>query len=331
MIDHNTRMGVLFGTAYGDALGAETEFMRYGEILHRYGQLGPATPAVHDWRVTDDTQMTLALAEAIASATRQTAPLMTDLGRSYLLREAVRTEFLAYLDGRYGGHDGRHPGMTVMTSLRRLAGGAPLFRAGDQLSKGCGANMRVAPVALLPWGEMDMIYAARMQAVITHRHPTAVAAAQLTAQAVRALATGCSLSDLLPYLVSECQDWAMATREGAFPRPLQVARMGWFECQDALWSVETALQVDDRYADPCVITGEGWTAEQCLATALACLLLFPGDPVLAIRRAAATGGDSDSIAAITGALAGAAYGFTAWPADWYSKIEFRQELEGATA
>ncbi len=69
----------------------------------------------------------------------------------------------------------------------------------------------------------------------------------------------------------------------------------------------------DRAADPCLITGEGWVAEEAFATGLLCFLLFPDDPVAAIRRAAVSSGDSDSIACLTGAFAGACHGLAAWP------------------
>lgn len=56
--------------------------------------------------------------------------------------------------------------------------------------------------------------------------------------------------------------------------------------------------------------------------------MFVGEPVLALRRAACTSGDSDSIAALAGAFAGAHLGADAWPADWMERIEHRDELLG---
>ncbi len=49
-------------------------------------------------------------------------------------------------------------------------------------------------------------------------------------------------------------------------------------------------------------------------------------PLTALRRAACTSGDSDSIACLAGAFAGAYLGADAWPADWASRIEYRDEL-----
>jgi len=65
--------------------------------------------------------------------------------------------------------------------------------------------------------------------------------------------------------------------------------------------------------------------------ALHTLLCFPDDPTNALRRAAFTSGDSDSIASITGALAGAAYGRKAFPAIWIQNLEYRREMDSLTA
>jgi ADP-ribosylglycohydrolase len=56
---------------------------------------------------------------------------------------------------------------------------------------------------------------------------------------------------------------------------------------------------------------QSWVAEEALATALLCVLLYPDDPVAALSRAATTSGDSDSIAALAGAITGAAHGISA--------------------
>src|SRR5204863_3881814 len=63
-------------------------------------------------------------------------------------------------------------------------------------SKGAGANMRVAPVGLIRGLDADTLAgAAQMQAGLTHGHPTALAAAELTAVAVRLLGDGLPPAD----------------------------------------------------------------------------------------------------------------------------------------
>jgi ADP-ribosylglycohydrolase len=73
-------------------------------------------------------------------------------------------------------------------------------------------------------------------------------------------------------------------------------------------------------------TGAGWVAEEAFATGLLCFLLFPEEPERVIRHAAVSSGDSDSIACLAGAFAGAHCGINAWPADWRERIEYRERL-----
>src|SRR5689334_22036895 len=66
--------GCLFGMALGDALGAETEFLDVAGILKRFPPTGPVAPRGNPALVTDDTQMALAVGEALIAAPRPYAP-----------------------------------------------------------------------------------------------------------------------------------------------------------------------------------------------------------------------------------------------------------------
>ena len=57
--------GCLFGLAFGDACGAPTEFLSYEQILSMWPVAGPADLDGDPIRVTDDTQMALAVGEAL--------------------------------------------------------------------------------------------------------------------------------------------------------------------------------------------------------------------------------------------------------------------------
>jgi ADP-ribosylglycohydrolase len=108
--------------------------------------------------------------------------------------------------------------------------------------------------------------------------------------------------------------------------PEEFISQGWDECLQVLEHLDSALQVMDRESDPCLATRAGWIAEEALATGLLCFLMFPDNPVAAIRRAAVTSGDSDSIACLTGAFAGSHSGLSAWPANWIERIEYRNQI-----
>ncbi|WP_227025456.1 ADP-ribosylglycohydrolase family protein [Streptomyces tsukubensis] len=318
--------GALTGLALGDALGFPTEFHDVPSILAKCGPwrgMELPTPAY----ITDDTQMTLALARALATVT----------GRGGSAPEAyegpVREEFTRWY---HSPDNNRAPGRTCLVACGLLEGDRRWQDASQTGSKGCGANMRVVPVALIPGLTGDERSGlAQWQAALTHGHPTALAASDLTAHAVRLLAEGAEPTGLVGLLRSYALDrrtdyqerWLGDLWHRAGDRsPREFAARGWDECLDALDRVRAALRDPSPETDPCEATGEGWIAEEALATALLCFLLFPQEPLNVLRRAACTKGDSDSIACLAGALAGAHLGADAWPAPWVDRIEHRDEL-----
>lgn len=323
----------LFGLAYGDAMGKPTEFLPYQEIETAFRPDGPRElPPGDPVLVTDDTQMTLCVAESLAAA-------LGDAPHARLtpapFEAALRRSFIAWAASP---ENNRAPGMTCLRAVGGLADGLPWTRATIAGSKGCGANMRVAPVGLVPGlPNRTRAAAAQFQAALTHGHPTALAASELTAFAVHWLATGLDPDDLLPRLIEHCEtqrtvyyaDWldGLWQRPGATTPEDFIAR-GWDECRAALDRVAAALPDAARWrrTDPCPATGAGWIAEEALATGLFCFLLFRDDPVAALGRAAASSGDSDSLACLAGAFAGAAQGPDAWPAPWRTRIEYSARL-----
>ncbi|MEU2058498.1 ADP-ribosylglycohydrolase family protein [Streptomyces bungoensis] len=319
--------GSLVGLALGDALGFPTEFNDVPSILAKCGP----------WRemelpqrafVSDDTQMTLALGRALRTATE----------RGYLapkrLERPLREEFV---DWYQSPDNNRAPGNTCLRACSLLKEEGRAWQDASQIdSKGCGANMRVAPLGLAPGlSDEQRAGAAQLQAALTHGHPTALAASDLTAHAVHLLARGTDPAGLVGQLRSYAYDhrtrydhtWLgdLWTRSQD-PSPEHFIARGWDECLEILARLQAAVRTVSPETDPCLATGEGWIAEEALATGLLCFLLFPDEPVTALRRAACTSGDSDSIACLTGAFAGAWRGADAWPADWSERIEYRGDL-----
>ncbi|WP_422647315.1 ADP-ribosylglycohydrolase family protein [Actinoalloteichus caeruleus] len=319
--------GALFGLAYGDALGAATEFRTVAEIVAEHGPGGPRDLRGDPALVTDDTQMTLPVGEALLRVT--TPPALSAERVEPLLRSG-------FVEWSRSPENNRAPGMTCLEACGRLADGLPWREATNDWSKGCGANMRVVPAGLAPGlADQERAAFAQFQAALTHGHPTALAASELTALAVRWLADGMAPADLPAALREHCRlqrsvyhhDWLgdLWDRPGV-PDPATYMALGWDECRSAIDRLVEAVAAPDPSRDPCERTGAGWVAEEALATAVHCLLLHQGSPVDALARAATTSGDSDSIACLTGAFAGAALGMDAWPADWAGRIEYRDEL-----
>ncbi|MEU4656556.1 ADP-ribosylglycohydrolase family protein [Streptomyces sp. NPDC023723] len=319
--------GTLTGLALGDALGFPTEFNDVPSILAKCGpwrEMALPDPAY----VTDDTQMTLALARGLRTAAGRGVPAPAAMAA------AVRAEFIAW---NRSPENNRAPGGTCIRACTLLERADRPWQDASQIhSKGCGANMRVAPLGLLPGlSDEQRAGAAQLQAALTHGHPTALAAADLTAHAVRLLADGAEPAGLVGLLRSYALEnrvryherwlgdlWTRA-EDGA---PDRFIARGWDECLAVLDRLRDAVRTVSPETDPCLATGAGWIAEEALATGLLCFLLFPGEPLTALRRAACTSGDSDSIACLAGAFAGAHLGADAWPDAWADRIEYRSEL-----
>lgn len=324
MLAEQRASGALFGLACGDALAAPTEFLRVNEILARYPPAGPTQLAGKPARVTDDTQMTLAVGEAL---------LLSPLPYTATTLEGeLRRQFVTWL---HDPENNRAPGMTCLNACGGLERGLPWQQATIASSKGCGANMRVAPVGLLAVDEGTRAAIAQFQAALTHGHPTALAATDLTARAIAELVADCPPQELPGRLRGYAQqqrltyhkDWLGPLWQvpGASSPEAFISR-GWDECLTILDRLDAALLASKREEDPCLATGEGWIAEEAFATGLLCFLLYPDDPLAALKRAAVTAGDSDSIACLAGAFAGAYHGLAAWPIDWLERIEYADRL-----
>jgi ADP-ribosylglycohydrolase len=326
-MDKNRIAGCLFGTAFGDALGAKTEFWDVSYILRKFPPDGPHIPPGNPALVTDDTQMALAVGDAIANTPHPYQENIEEFGWQ------LRTAFVAW----YNDPDNnRAPGNTCLTACENLIEGQPWTDATIISSKGCGANMRVQPVGVIDVDAETRAGMAQLQAAYTHGHPTGLAAADLTAFVIADLGNGGSHEDL----AKRVREYALSQREvyhevwlgDLWRRAImmrdekQYIARGWEECLDVIDRLDAALKSPDRETDPCLQTGAGWIAEEAFATGLLCFLLYPDDPAAVIHRAAVSSGDSDSIACIAGAFAGAYHGIEAWDADWVERIEYRDRI-----
>jgi ADP-ribosylglycohydrolase len=306
--------GAMLGLAIGDALAYPCEFRGRATILAAFGPAGVTDMvALHDPRwperpiilgrrhppgtYTDDTQMTIAVAEALLEVASRPAAGGADIEA---IMQAMAARFVAW--SRAEDND-RAPGHTCMTACERLAEGAPWREAGVADSKGCGSAMRVAPIGLrFHRDHAQLLEVARASSLITHGHDAALEGAAAAALLVALALAGASPEDMYRAVADAC-----CPRSADF---------------DACWArLPALLDAPPEVALSEAGLGEGWVAEEAVASALYCVWRTPDDLRQTILTAANTDGDSDSIACIAGGISGARNGVEAIPASWCETLE----------
>lgn len=159
----NKALGAYLGFACGDALGATVEFMTPKQIQKRYGVhkdiIGGGWLALEAGQITDDTQMSLALGQAIVDQ------------QGWHIR-AVADNFVAWLES--GPPD---IGNTCRRGISRYRDSGEVFGPVRDDDAGNGACMRNLPVVLATLNRPeDFIDWSLEQCRITHNHPLSDAA-----------------------------------------------------------------------------------------------------------------------------------------------------------
>lgn len=275
--------GALVGTAVGDALGAPVEGRRstrsYVAALDR---------ETGNLRFTDDTAMTIGLAESLI-----------EVG-------GFDGDHMAHTFARhYAAEPWRGYGASPPEVFGKLERGVPWDEAAASLfggagSFGNGAAMRVAPVALFSHPDTHTVAGmARNTAIITHTHPEGIDGAVCQAVAVeRVLALDSDEAVEPQRLIDEI-------------RPhLTTATF-----RDKLCYLSSSIGRRNP-RDLAQVLGSGISAHTSVPTALACFLAHPDSFPDAIKTAISLGGDTDTIAAMTGALSGARLSLNAIPLSW---------------
>jgi ADP-ribosylglycohydrolase len=300
--------GAIVGLAVGDAIGYPCEFRTRPKILAAFPPNGvtgfvaghdprwPAVPMIigkehAPGTYSDDTQMSLAIAEALVDARGD--------GLEAIM-EAMSRRFVAW--SRSEEND-RAPGSTCMTGCAALGRGVPWRDAGVKESKGAGAPMRAVPIGLRFHGNREkLLEVARASSIPTHGHDAAIEGTAAVALAAAMCLHGESPAAIYDAIMEEC-----APRSADFARCLEkLPRL-----LDA--PPEVALSEEGL--------GESWISEEAVASALYCLTRTPDDFRTAVLVASNTDGDSDTIACIVGGLSGARNGVEAIPREWREGVE----------
>lgn len=324
---YRTRVrGCLLGGAIGDALGAPVEFWSRDKINRHTNGCGvreylPVSfgHASGVGLVTDDTQMTLFIAEGIIRGR-----VREDRGLGFTVA-VTHHAMLRWLDTQThraptGERDGwlqaeqwlysrRAPGNTCMSALQTVA--EPFGGPARNNSKGCGAVMRSAPFGLAQVRTDTAYEVACESAGYTHGHATAQTAAGALAWLVRTLLDGKDLQDAVQGLVGFLERDSRAV-----------------ETRAAVLSALRAAAARPGDSDALEQLGAGWTGHEALAIAIYAALSHspPAAMLDALTLAVSHGGDSDSTGSLCGNILGAHHGESALPAALAFEVEGRATI-----
>jgi ADP-ribosylglycohydrolase len=281
-------IGCFKGLATGDAIGKQTETLARADVQQWYprgitgfeGRPGDIIPRYagkrYEWRVgetTDDTEQTIAVARALL---REGDVRHQAIGRDLLqCKKSV------------------HPGVSMWTFLQ-LGDPARIASGGE----GCGAAMRSAPVGVIyPSNRLDdLIRGAYECAVPTHGGQLAICAAAAVAGGVSAALEGRPRAEVLTVALraSEQSETLRPSDESS-----TIARSIEKIYSDLVSRKHLAVDEVARQYFP--------NKPQNIVPLAISLALITGSAEETALFAANLGGDSDSVASIGGAIAGALY------------------------
>lgn len=303
-------LGALAGAALGDALGMPTQILTREEIAAAYDRVEdfvaplpdhPVSRGLAPGTVTDDTEQMLLLARQLLEG-----------GENFDQRRWVEAlvEWETDMIAR-GSHDLLGP--STKQAIAAIRAGATPQEAGRHGDTN-GAAMRIAPVGvMMPPAPLEaLVDRVAETSLATHNTGVAIAAASAVAAAVSRGVEGGGWRAAI--------DTAIAAARIGETRGHPVAG----PAMDGLIADAVALaqgdELDIAFERIATEVGTGVEARQSIPAAFAVLAVAKGDAWQACVLAANLGGDTDTIGAIAGAVAGACCGFSRLPQDRIAQL-----------
>lgn len=306
---HDRAHGALLGLALGDALGMPTQSLSRSTIRERYNRITglvdatpeqPIAPSMPAGSITDDTEQALILAHLLIDGGGHIDPLaladaLMDWERSMISRGSLDLLGPSTRLALHNLQDGMSPDVTGNTGTTN------------------GAAMRIAPVGIAYRPGEALEDAVVESGRVTHNTGLGIAGASAVATAVSSGIEGRSPHEVVDHAIA-------AARRGAL-RGHWIAGASIAERAVAFRS--SSRSMDDEAFDVFLydVVGSSVLSQESVVCALLIADHDASDPWRALTRAASLGGDTDTIAAMTGAILGSCHGATAFPADATQQVE----------
>jgi len=311
----NKVRGSLIAVAIGDALGAPVEGLHLQQITAEFGKVTDYVENTYrrganipTGSITDDTELTGELMDWIISGELQSPYALAQ--RFGSIGKRIDDDF----------DQNRGYGYNTLMVFRQLYTGVN-WRFTGASTGGCGAAMRVAPIAALDMNDETLLRITETQGNITHQDPTSLAAANAMCYATsRAyeLKPGFDTTEFLDDVAKQVE-----------PLSQKVA--------DEIRNVKKYLQMEPEEAmaqiplEDSEPKRKGKGALGTVSSAIYCFLRTPDNIEQTLITTVNTSGDSDSIAAMAGMISGAFNGYDAIPKRWitglYEKERIKERVE----
>ncbi|MFT3888125.1 MAG: ADP-ribosylglycohydrolase family protein [Arachnia sp.] len=300
--------GTLIGLALGDALGMPTQMLDRARVTELYGTLdrfhpgpdeNPISPGQLAGTVTDDTEQAAILARLLLAGDGAVDP----------------QAFARALAAWHGDMAARGSldllGPSTLRAIQAFLDGVPASETG-RWGDTNGAAMRVAPLGIAYRALPLAGFVARVAEVnaLTHNTRIANAGAAAVGAAVSAGIDGAAIEDALLVAV-EAADLG-ATHGHYTPGPSVGQRIR--------WALTLAAGPDPLGAIHALV-GTSVATQEAVPAALAIVAAYADDPWGGVCAAASLGGDSDTVAAMAGAVLGSVHGVDAFPPDAVAELE----------
>ena len=313
MTQPDLALGALYGLALGDALGMPTQSFSRGQIQARFGRITtlesapadqPIAPNMLAGSITDDTEQAILVGQLLVE------------GKGTIDPDQLARRLITWESGMQAKGSQDLLGPSTKRAIQMILAGHSPAESGRYGTTN-GAAMRIAPVGIASdIDQPERFVDAVVQACqVTHNTSLGIASAAAVAAVISSGINGKKLEHALnagtemAFIAEHQGHWVAGGRIG--PR-IRWARQASSECNpdnfgDLLYDV----------IGTSVASQESVVVAFALAQRVASAGLNRFD---ALCMAASIGGDTDTIAAILGAMLGACGGMQQWPATLIEQI-----------
>ena len=316
----NRALGAFYGLALGDALGMPTQSLSRTEIKARFGEItdlqdaGPDQPIAANMpkgSITDDTEQAILVGKLLVEGKGRIEPSM-------LAQRLIEWE--AEMQAK-GSQDLLGPS-TKRAIEMILAGHSP--EEAGRYGTTNGAAMRITPIGIAAdVADPERFIDAVVQACqVTHNTTLGISSAAAVAAVVSAGINGMDLGEALNLGQQIAQKaeghghWVAGGR--------MASRISW--ARSISVDSDKALLADLLYD----VIGTSVASQESVVVSFALaqqVAIGEMSAFEAVCMAAGLGGDTDTIAAILGAMLGACLGLESWPAAMIDTVKAVNDLE----